>query len=208
MKTEVLPAQHRIAIPHAVDILKHGGLVAFPTDTVYGVGALASSPDTIECIFTVKGRNRSQAVAILIEDLSDLDSVATNIPQIAHTLAKEYWPGPLTIILPRHPKLPAIIAPTQTVGIRIPDHPFTLKLLRKTGPLAVTSANRSGGESPITAQQVLKHLAGRIHLIIDGGQTPGGIPSTVVDCTTPELKILREGPITLEELTKTIRRTS
>ncbi|HEY61238.1 MAG TPA: threonylcarbamoyl-AMP synthase [Anaerolineae bacterium] len=207
MKTEVIPAHLNIAIPHAVDILKHGGLVAFPTDTVYGVAALVTSPETVERLFIIKGRNRSRAIAILIGDTSGLEYLATNIPTIARLLTKAYWPGPLTIVLQKHPTLPAIITPTQTVGIRIPDFPFTLELLRRTGPLAVTSANKSGEESPITAQQVLKHLGGLIHLIIDGGKTPGGIPSTVVDCTTQELKVLREGPITFEELTKTIKST-
>ena len=206
MLTEILSSKRSIAIPHAIDILKHGGLVAFPTDTVYGVAALASSEETIERLFIVKGRKRSQAVAILIAHSADLELIATDISPAAKILSEHYWPGPLTIILKRKPNLPKIIAPSPTVGVRIPNHPFALKLLAATGPLAVTSANRSGEPSPVNAQEVLEQLGGRIHLLIDGGKTPGQIPSTVIDCTNPEIKMVREGPISLEELLETIHK--
>jgi len=115
-------------------------------------------------------------------------------------LARRFWPGPLTLIVPRLPQLPSVLSSNLTIGVRIPDHPVALSLLKLVGPLAVTSANLSGNANANTAQQVLDQLDGRIHLILDGGQTPGGVPSTVADCTGPETRILREGPISLVEL--------
>ena len=129
-----------------------------------------------------------------------MDQVTQAIPAVARRLAERFWPGPLTLVVARHPALPAILSPLPTVGVRMPDHPTALALLRQSGPLATTSANLSGGPNPLTAQEVLAQLDGRVDLIIDGGRCPGGVPSTVVDCTAGELKILRQGPITLEEL--------
>ena len=200
MKTECLRADHPVALTHAVDVLKNGGLVVFPTDTVYG---LASLPDTTECVerlYTVKGRNNSRAIAVLIGNPEELDRVSISSTEMALRLAKRFWPGPLTLIVPRHPSLPDALSPQPTIGVRMPDHAIALALLRMTGPLAVTSANLSGQDNTNTAQEALAQLKGRVHLVIDGGRTPGGIPSTVVDCTTPELVILRKGPLTLEEL--------
>jgi len=207
MITEVLPINHQIAISHAADIIKHNGLIAFPTDTVYGIGALATSEETIERLFIVKGRKRSQAVALLISTPSEMTRIATDIPENAWKLAEEFWPGPLTIVLKRNPALPKIISPLPTVGIRVPNHPFVLALLRETGPLAVTSANRSGEPSAINARQVLDQLSGKIHLLIDGGTAIGRIPSTVIDCTTDPITVLRDGPISHKELMKAVRKT-
>jgi len=111
-------------------------------------------------------------------------------------LATRFWPGPLTLVVPKHPDLPEAVSASQTVGVRVPDHPAARVLLRAAGPLAVTSANRSGEASPVTAKEVMEQLGGRIPLIIDGGRTPGGIPSTVVNCLGIEPVILREGPLT------------
>ncbi len=115
-------------------------------------------------------------------------------------LADRFWPGPLTLIVSRKPDLPDALSITPTIGVRVPDHPVALKLLRLAGPLAVTSANISGHENTNTAQEVLDQLGGRIHLVIDGGRTPGGVPSTVVDCTRPIPVILRAGPISMEDI--------
>jgi L-threonylcarbamoyladenylate synthase len=136
----------------------------------------------------------------LIGDPDDLEKVGVDIPETARMLAARFWPGPLTILVPKRADLPQAVSATSTVGVRVPDHTVARALLRCAGPMAVTSANISGGQSPITAQEVYKQLAGRIPLIIDGGKTPGGVASTLVDCTVPELKILREGPISLDEL--------
>jgi L-threonylcarbamoyladenylate synthase len=196
MQTEVLKADHPTALPHAVDVLKHGGIVAFPTDTVYGLAALPTLEESIESLYIIKGRSHVKAIAILMSHYSELDQVARQVGTFSESLAKKFWPGPLTLILPRRPHLPKNLSETNTIGVRVPDHPVALSLLRMTGPLAVTSANLSGEANTSTAREVLKQLDGRFHLLIDGGETPGGVPSTVVDCTGPAPVILRAGPIT------------
>jgi L-threonylcarbamoyladenylate synthase len=131
-----------------------------------------------------------------------MEKVGMNIPAVAHQLAACFWPGPLTCLIPKKPSLPEAVSATTTVGARVPDHAVARSLLRAAGPMAVTSANISGQTSPSTAEEVSAQLGGRIALIIDGGITPGGVPSTLVDCTQEKLKIIREGPITIEEITK------
>lgn len=198
MKTEVLPADHPVALRHAVDVLNHGGLVVFPTDTVYGLGALPSRADFVERLYVVKGRDSAKAIAVLIGRVEELAKVSIDPGETAMQLARRFWPGPLTIIVPRHPDLPDILSPKRTIGVRMPDHPVALRLLQLTGPLAVTSANLSGKENTTTVEEVLAQLDSRVHLVLDGGKTPGGLPSTVVDCTGSELEILRQGPISKE----------
>jgi L-threonylcarbamoyladenylate synthase len=188
------------AIPHALEILKRGGLVAFPTDTVYGVGALAFDGKAVESIYAAKDRPVEKAIPILIGGPEDLDKVTAAIPPIAAKLAARFWPGPLTLIVPKHPNLPEVVSAGPTVGVRVPDHPIARVLLTAAGPMAVTSANISGMDSPKTAEEVSRQLNGRIPLILDGGETPGGVSSTVVDCLGVEPVILREGPVTLEEI--------
>ena len=200
MKTEVIKSDNRVALEHAVDVLKHGGLVAFPTDTVYGLAALPVNAEFIEGLYTVKGRESTRAIAILISSSEQLKDTSDSPNETAQILARKFWPGPLTLIVPRHPSLPAILSPNPTIGVRVPDHEFALQLLRMTGPLGVTSANMSGQENTTTADEVLEQLGGRIHLLIDGGTSPGSVPSTVVDCTTPEPVILRSGPISLADI--------
>ncbi|HET6595010.1 MAG TPA: L-threonylcarbamoyladenylate synthase [Anaerolineales bacterium] len=200
MQTEVLAASSEESLRSALDVLSAGGLVAFPTDTVYGVGALAFDGPAIESIYIAKDRPVEKAIPILISDTQELDKVGMNIPEVALQLASHFWPGPLTILVPKRPDLPASVSATSTVGVRVPDHEVARSLLRLAGPLAVTSANMSGAQSPVSAEEVYEQLIGRIPLILDGGPTSGGVPSTLVDCTTQELKILREGPIRLEEL--------
>jgi L-threonylcarbamoyladenylate synthase len=200
MKTTVLSTDSPDVIQYAFEILKMGGLVALPTDTVYGIGALAFDGKAVESIFYAKERPVEKAIPILIAEIMDLNKVASIISYTTRRLASRFWPGPLTCIVPKKPTLPAAVSATDTVGVRIPDHAVARILLRLTGPMAVTSANISGGQSPLTAEEVHAQLNGRIPLIIDGGRTPGGIPSTVVDCSTNELKILREGPISAEDL--------
>jgi tRNA threonylcarbamoyl adenosine modification protein (Sua5/YciO/YrdC/YwlC family) len=137
---------------------------------------------------------------VLIGDETDLAQVAGALSDLAARLARRFWPGPLTLVVPAHPALPANLSPLPTVGVRMPDHPVALALLRRTGPLAVTSANLSGQPSARTAGEVFAQLNGRIPLILDGGESPGGLPSTVVDCTGGKPVILRQGPITPEQL--------
>ena len=200
MRTEILPASSHDTIARALAVLETGDLVAFPTDTVYGVGALAFDRKAIESIYAAKDRPVEKAIPILLSDVNELDKVGINIPGVAHRLASRFWPGPLTILIPKRADLPQSVSATSTVGVRVPDHEIARALLRAAGPMAVTSANISGAQSPTTAEEVYRQLGGRIPLIIDGGKTPGGIPSTLVDCTAAELSILREGPIGIEIL--------
>lgn len=200
MKTEVVSSTSPHAIRRALEILQSGGLVAFPTDTVYGVGALAFDQRAIESIYAAKDRPVEKAIPVLIGDKEDLAKVADDVPLVALRLIDRFWPGPLTVLVPKKATLPEAISATSTVGVRVPNHEVARGLLRLAGPMAVTSANISGQASPITARQVLAQLGGRIAMIIDGGETPGGIPSTLVDCMGTEIQILREGPISKEEL--------
>ena len=200
MKTEILAATSSDAITRALEILSAGGLVAFPTDTVYGVGALAFDGEAVQSIYTAKDRPVEKAIPVLIGDMEDLDKIAIDIPNMAQKLASRFWPGPLTILVPKKLSLPKAVSATAAVGVRVPDHDIARALLRAAGPMAVTSANIAGQASPTVAEQVFAQLGGRIALIIDGGKTPGGTPSTLVDCTGDEIRILRQGPITEEEL--------
>ena len=200
MKTEVLSAADPNALRYAADVLRYNGLVAFPTDTVYGVGALAFRPEPVQRLYTVKGRSTDKAIAVLVGRDTDLANVAAHLTPAARILARKFWPGSITLVVPRHPNLPEVVSSLPTVGVRLPDHPIARALLELTGPLAVTSANRSGEPNAATAEAVREQLAGRIELILDGGRVPGGVPSTVVDCTTPFPKVLREGPISAAEI--------
>ncbi|MEW6241409.1 MAG: L-threonylcarbamoyladenylate synthase [Chloroflexota bacterium] len=204
MKTEILQATDPRAVPLALEILRGGGLVAFPTDTVYGLGALAHDGDAIVSIYAAKERPPEKAIPVLIWDAEDLEKVAMDVPEMARRLAARFWPGPLTIVVPKRADLPEAVSATATVGVRMPDHPAARTLLRAAGPMAVTSANRSGGGNARRAEEVLAQLNGRIPLVLDGGETPGGVASTVVDCTGAKPVILREGPVTLEQIRSAI----
>ncbi len=199
------------AIDQAVHALLMRQLVAFPTDTVYGVASLAFEVEAIEKLFAAKGRDAGKAIAVLVGSPEALVQVSSGLNDSARRLAERFWPGPLTLVVPRNPALPAVLAPAPpgalpTIGVRMPDHPVALEVLRRTGPLAVTSANLSGGPNPHTAQDVADQLGGRIALILDGGRVPGGLPSTVVDCTRPRPVILRPGPLTEEDILASLDR--
>jgi L-threonylcarbamoyladenylate synthase len=204
MKTEVVPISDPRALARAVDILKAGGLVAFPTDTVYGLGALAYDGVAVSSIYTVKGRGLEKAIPVLIGDFAQIERVSSGVSRIVMRLAEVFWPGPLTLVVPRHPSIPDAVSGTPTVGVRMPDFDSTRELLRLAGPLAVTSANLSGQSSPSTAMGVEVQLSGKLPLILDGGVTPGGIPSTVVDCTGPQPTVLRPGPISLDDILQAV----
>jgi L-threonylcarbamoyladenylate synthase len=195
MKTTILQANLEGSVAHAVDVLKEGGVVAFPTDTVYGLGALAYNTESLKRIYNIKGREHNKAIAILIANTDQLEQIALDPKDEIYKLARRFWPGPLTMVLERHTELPELLAPNHTIGVRVPDHNVALELLEAAGPMAVTSANLSGEENANTAEAVEQQLAGRVHLILDGGKTPGGVPSTVVDLTQSLPTLLREGPI-------------
>jgi L-threonylcarbamoyladenylate synthase len=200
MKTRILPVDEPEAVILAEQMLRSGSLVAFPTDTVYGLGAMAFNFQAIDQLYTVKGRDTSKAIAVLVGSISVLAQVTIESGMNAQRLVKSFWPGPLTLVMPRHPSLPPNLSPLPTIGVRMPDHKYALALLNRTGPLAVTSANLSGVPSAKSAEEVFVQLNGQIPLILNGGTTPGKVPSTVVDCTGDELIVLREGPISLAQL--------
>jgi L-threonylcarbamoyladenylate synthase len=200
MQTLILPISDSNSLAHALDVLSGGGLVVFPTDTVYGLGAMTFDAAAVSKIYMAKGRGQEKAIPILVSDVDEIFRVASDVNDSAIKLGKKFWPGPLTIVVPRHPSIPDVVSPLPTVGVRIPNLNVSRDLLRMTGPLAVTSANLSGQTSPSTAKGVYAQLNGRIPLILDGGVTPGGIPSTIVDCTGEEPVVVREGPISLEDI--------
>jgi len=200
MKTQVISASDSFSAESAFIILKKGGMVAFPTDTVYGLGCLVNNFDAIDRLYKVKERAQSKAIAVLIAELSDLEGLTVEVPPLAAELAARFWPGALTLVFPKHPSLPENLSPLPTVGSRMPDHTFARSLTRLTGPLATTSANISGQSNPVNAEEVLEQLEGRIELVIDGGAVAGGIPSTVVDCTLLQPRVIRIGAYTPEQL--------
>lgn len=202
MKTEVLSTGSPRALESALAALRGGRLVAFPTDTVYGLAADLLQTQAVARLYDAKGRDTAKAIAVLVGGLEQVEQVTTGLTAPAARLAARFWPGALTLVLPKRPGLPENLSPLPTVGVRMPDHPFALALLRAAGPLAVTSANLSGLASPQTAEEVLAQLEGRIELLLDGGACPGGVPSTVVDCAGAELRILRQGAISSEEILK------
>ena len=203
-KTVLMPINDPEAVPAAVKIIRNGGLIAFPTDTVYGVAADPFNPEALEKIYAAKQRPDDKALPALIGGLEQLGQLVATVDRSVYKIALTFWPGALTLILPKRADVPVELSPYPTIGIRMPNLSFTLALLKQTGPLATTSANRSGGPNPTTAEDVLEQLGGEIDLILDGGPTSGSTTSTVVDLTEPELKILREGPISLSDIKKCI----
>ncbi len=189
----------------AIDILRKGGVVAFPTDTVYGLGASSLIGPAIERIYRVKRRPENLPLPLLLSDISQMEKVAEDIPPIAWILALRFLPGGLTLILPKATSVPDIIAPGGTVAVRIPNHPIPIEIVRGLGsPITGTSANLSGRPSALTADEVGAQLGDSVDFIIDGGRCPGGVESTVVDLTAKPPAILREGAIPRKVLEKLI----
>jgi L-threonylcarbamoyladenylate synthase len=199
-ETRVLPAASAGAIAEAQQVLVSGGVVAFPTDTVYGIGVAVQDAAGIERLYAIKGRDAVKAIPVLAASVEDLVEVA-EINAAAQQLAQAFWPGALTLVLPKRPGLPQALSPLDTVGVRVPNHPVALALLAAVGPMAVTSANFSGGADSSTAAEVLDQLQGRVELLLDGGRTPGASPSTVVALSGESANILRAGPISEEQIT-------
>jgi L-threonylcarbamoyladenylate synthase len=202
MKTHIVSTSQTDAIDLALKTLAAGEVIAFPTDTVYGIAALAFNSISIQKLYEIKGRDFSKAIPVLISSFYQVSLISTGLNPTAIKLARAFWPGALTLVVPRHPNLPGVLTRLPTVGIRMPDHSFVLKLIDRSGPLAATSANRSGEANPLTAENVFDQLGDRISLILDGGKTPGEIPSTVIDCSTEKIVILRYGAISREAIDK------
>lgn len=188
----------------AADVIQAGGIIILPTDTVYGVAAGVWQPEAVAALYATKQRPPDRAIPILVADADDMVKVASDVPKIARQLAAEFWPGPLTIAVPKCPTIPEIVSSLPTVGLRIPDHAATRAVIRACGGvLAVTSANLSGKASPLKAKEATI-LGEGVALILDGGMCPGGVPSTVVDVTGGELRIVRPGPLDEETLWQAI----
>ncbi len=190
------------SLARAASVLRAGGLVAFPTETVYGLGAVATDRAAVARIFAAKGRAATNPVIVHVADIASARTLVRAWPPQAQRLAEQFWPGPLTLVLPKTDLVPEIVtAGGPTVGLRVPAHPLALALVRATGrPIAAPSANRSQCISPTTAAHVLKQLTGRIDLVIDGGAAPGGLESTVLDLSDNKPRLLRPGLVTLGEL--------
>jgi L-threonylcarbamoyladenylate synthase len=200
MQTLILPAEKPAAIESAIALLKEGEIIAFPTDTVYGLASDAFHAPGIIKLFEAKGRDSNKAISILIGSKDQVKLITSHMTKVAKKLTEKFWPGGLTVIVPRKDSIPELISTTKNIGIRMPDHPIALELLRSFGPLATTSANLSGGSNPQSAIDVFDQLNGRIPLILNGGVCPGGIPSTVVDCTGEKPVVLRVGAISEGEI--------
>lgn len=180
----------------AAALLDAQNVIAAPTDTVYGLVCAYDSVAAIDALYEAKGRPPEKALPILLAGEDQLDQVVAEVSALARGLMAAFWPGPLTLVLPGVPHLPArLTAGMTSVAVRVPDHPVLRALAQRSGPLASSSANRSGGPDTASAQAVLAQLDGLLPLILDGGAAPVGIPSTVLDLTKPEPVILREGPI-------------
>jgi L-threonylcarbamoyladenylate synthase len=203
--TLLLPATpENIAL--AAETLKKGGLVAFPTETVYGLGANALDVDAAARIFTAKGRPTADPLIVHLSSIDQAALVAASVSETAQTLMRAFWPGALTLILPKRPEVPDLITSgLPSVALRVPDHPVARALIQAAGiPIAAPSANRFGRTSPTTAQHVWHDLAGRVDIILDGGATTIGVESTVLDVSTTPARILRPGGVTREMLESVI----
>lgn len=187
----------------AAELLKNGNVVGIPTETVYGLAADARDPDAVRRVFMAKGRPADNPLIVHIAEISQLEEVASWVPELAYMLAKQFWPGPLTLILPKRDDIPAITSGgLDTVGIRMPSHPVARALIQMAGvPLAAPSANLSGYPSPTKASHVLRDMQGKIAAIVDGGSCEVGVESTVISIETENsVRILRPGYVTKEML--------
>lgn len=200
-RARILYAGRAGSIDEAAALLRAGALVAFPTDTVYGLGAHVFNADAVAGLYAAKGRAQEKSIPVLLADLDDLARIVAEVPAAAWKLAHTFWPGALTLVMPRRPELPEAVSGGPGVAVRLPDHALTRDLIRAAGvPLATTSANRSGEANSVTAAEVAAVLGERIAAILDGGDAPGGVPSTVVDCTVQPPRVLRQGALALEIL--------
>ncbi|WP_027408034.1 L-threonylcarbamoyladenylate synthase [Anoxybacteroides tepidamans] len=194
-------------ISQAATLLRENEVVAFPTETVYGLGANATSTIAVKKIFQAKGRPSDNPLIVHIADRKQLEEIAVDIPPVANTLIEHFWPGPLTLILKKRENVicDEVTAGLSTIAVRMPDHPVALALIQESGlPLAAPSANLSGRPSPTSAMHVLTDLNGKIAGVVDAGVTGIGVESTVLDCTAEIPTILRPGGVTKEELEKII----
>jgi L-threonylcarbamoyladenylate synthase len=197
-----LTASVQKQVEQAITILKRGGVVVCPTDTVYGVGAAINIERAVERVYQIKGRPLGRALPILLADKSQIAEVAKVVPPLAWRLADRFFPGALTIVLFKADSVSDIVTGgLKTIAVRIADHPIPIAVVRGLGaPIVGTSANLSGSPSALTAEEARDQLGEWVDMIIDGGRCPGGTESTIIDLTGERPRILRKGPISLEEL--------
>jgi len=190
------------AIENIQSVLNSDGVVAFPTDTFYGLGADPFNPIALSRIFEIKQRPADKPLLVLIHSLNQLADFSTEVSDNARKLIEHFWPGPLTLLFKSAPGLPDVLtAGTGTIGIRLPDHPFTCRFLETLDrPLTAPSANISGASEPLSAQEVENELGDKLNLIVDGGPTPGGKPSTLLDTTTHPPTLIREGALSRSDI--------
>jgi L-threonylcarbamoyladenylate synthase len=188
----------------AVGHLKRGGVVAIPTDTLYGLAASAVDPEAVARVFEIKGRPAGMAMPVLLADAEDIELYASDISEVAHELARLFWPGPLSLVLRRSAALPdAATAGQDTVALRVPDHPVPRAIARRLGaPITGTSANPSGRPPATTAAAVQEQLGDAVDLVVDAGESPIGEGSTVLDATGPTLVVLRAGAVSIADISK------
>jgi L-threonylcarbamoyladenylate synthase len=202
VQTKRLPALSPEGIEQAIAALNQGEVIAFPTDTVYGVGAHAFQAQAVARLYAIKERPSNVPIPLLLPDVSALDSVCIHVPPLAWRIAERFWPGGLSLVLYRAPVVPGVVtAGRDTLAVRVPQHALVRDMCRRLGaPLAATSANLHGQPAPASADDVMRGLEGRIPLMLDGGLCPGGIASTLLDMTVSPPVLLRSGPITVEQL--------
>lgn len=197
-------AQQQIALEQAAKTIEKGGSVILPTDTVYGIAASAFNPEAIQKLYRMKDRDPQKSIAVLLSGSEEIPLVAESYPEAARILAKAYWPGGMTLLLPRRLDLPSVISANMKIGVRVPDHPFVRALIRRCGPLATTSANHSGELPALMVLELDSQLLSLADLVIDGGQAKIGIASTVIDCTVEPVEILRVGSVSAEAIQQTL----
>ncbi|GEP37923.1 threonylcarbamoyl-AMP synthase [Nocardioides psychrotolerans] len=199
------PDELESAIEAASLAVQRGLLIVLPTDTVYGIGADAFEPDAVASLLEAKGRGRDMPPPVLVSSATTIDALAVKVPGYARALIEAFWPGPLTLVCHQQQSLQWDLGDTRgTVAIRMPDHPITLEILERTGPLAVSSANRTGMPAATDADQAADMLGDSVAVIVDAGESPGGQASTIVDVTGSQGRILRRGALSLEELNEVL----
>jgi L-threonylcarbamoyladenylate synthase len=195
------------AIPKAAAGVRDGRLVVLPTDTLYGVGADAFSPEAVRALLAAKGRGSDMPPPVLVADARTVDGLATEVPEYARALIEAFWPGPLTVVLRAQPSLMWDLGDTGgTVALRMPDDPVALELLREVGPMAVSSANRTGHPASRTVVEAASQLGASVEFYLDGGPVTGGLASTIVDCTRDEPVVLRVGALSESDVLDVVER--
>ena len=189
------------AVEAATLAVQRGELIVLPTDTVYGIGADAFDPAAVRGLLLAKGRGREMPPPVLVSAATTLDALATRVPGYARALVEEFWPGPLTLVCHQQTSLQWDLGDTRgTVAVRMPDHEVAREILERTGPLAVSSANKTGMPAATDADQAVQMLGDDVAVVVDGGEAPGGEASTIVDCTGSQGRVLRLGALSLEQL--------